>query len=77
MIGSKTKRVTFNNWVRRETHKEVNTDRLNCPMGNPSFKDKRPEVIAALVAAQVIECLSDYAEKTKGIREEFPAMASS
>ena len=77
MIGSKTKRATFNNWVRRETQKEVSTDRLNCPMGNPSLKDKRPEVIAALVAAQVIECLGDYAEKTKEIPEVFPAMASS
>ena len=77
MIGSKTKRTSFNNWVRRETQKEVSIDRLNCPMGNSSLKDKRPEVIAALVAAQVIECLGEYAEKTEAIPEMFPAMASS
>jgi len=63
MIGSKTKRATFNNWVRREGGDKINVDHLNCPMGNFSLKDKRPEVISALIAAQVIECLSEYNQK--------------
>ena len=63
MIGSKTKRASFNNWVRREGGDKINSARLNCPMGNSSLKDKRPEVISALVAAQVIECLSDHTKK--------------
>lgn len=63
MIGSKTKRASFKNWVRHETQKEGNIDHLNCPMGNPFVKDKRPEVIAALIAAQILEHLSDYSEK--------------
>lgn len=77
MIGSKTKRATFNNWMRQESQKRVNIDRLNCPIGNPSLKDKRPEVIAALIVAQVIECLSDYAGKTEGIPDLLPDMVSS
>ena len=63
MIGSKTKRASFNNWVRREGGGEINSARLICPMGNSSLKDKRPEVISALIAAQVIEGLSDHSKK--------------
>jgi len=76
MIGSKTKRATFNNWVRREGGDKINIDSLNCPMGNPSYKDKRPEVISALIAAQVIECFHQYTEKTTGISVLSPAMTS-
>lgn len=63
MIGSKTKRASFNNWARREGGDKINIARLNCPMGNSSLKDKRPEVISALIAAQVIEGLSDHTKK--------------
>ena len=63
MIGSKTKRATFNNWIRREGGDKINIARLNCPMGNSSLKDKRPEVISVLIAAQVIECLDHFTEK--------------
>ncbi|MEP3233499.1 MAG: xanthine dehydrogenase accessory protein XdhC [Hyphomicrobiales bacterium] len=63
MIGSKTKRVTFSNWMRREAGGEVNTDQLVCPMGSATLKDKRPEVIAILIASQVMEYLNGHAEK--------------
>ena len=76
MIGSKTKRATFSNWARREAGNDVNIDQLVCPMGNPSLKDKRPEVIAALIAAQVMEYLSQYTKKTTGICAISPAIAS-
>ena len=76
MIGSKTKRATFNNWVRGEGGDKINVDRLNCPMGNPSLKDKRPEVISTLIAAQVIECFHLYTEKITGISAISPALAS-
>ena len=60
MIGSKTKRATFKSWAKREGLNNI--DKLVCPMGRTSSNDKRPEVIAALVLAQVLEYLSDYTE---------------
>jgi xanthine dehydrogenase accessory factor len=54
MIGSKTKRATFNSWFKREGGKAAALARLVCPMGGSAVKDKRPEVIAALTAAEVM-----------------------
>lgn len=55
MIGSKTKRATFKNWLKREQGSSVGFERLICPIGNTDVNDKRPEVIAALVTAEIIE----------------------
>lgn len=57
MIGSKTKRATFKNWIKREHGPKVNFDQLTCPIGNADVDDKRPEVIAALATAEIIEHL--------------------
>ncbi|MEW7006320.1 xanthine dehydrogenase accessory protein XdhC [Lentilitoribacter sp. EG35] len=57
MIGSKTKRATFKNWLKRESGSELNHDRLVCPIGNVNVYDKRPEIIAAFVTTQVLEQL--------------------
>ncbi len=54
MIGSKTKRATFRNWLRRENGSEAGIEHLVCPIGDPSAKDKRPEVIAALASAEIM-----------------------
>jgi xanthine dehydrogenase accessory factor len=72
MIGSATKRATFSSWLRRQTGMETNTDaigdaetmlsRLVLPVGGGMVKDKRPEVIAAMVAA---ELLMVYAGKSR------------
>ena len=64
MIGSKTKLASFRNWIRRDTSEVIETDRLVCPIGGAQVRDKRPEVIAALVAAELVEHL--YAAKTDG-----------
>lgn len=58
MIGSKTKLASFRNWISRDTGKAVDIDRLVCPIGGARVRDKRPEVIAALVAAELVEHLS-------------------
>ena len=58
MIGSKTKRASFRSWCRKNTEPPVNTDTLICPMGSQGSKDKRPEVIAAFVAAEIIAALT-------------------
>ncbi|MCO6391855.1 xanthine dehydrogenase accessory protein XdhC [Aliihoeflea aestuarii] len=58
MIGSKTKRVTFKNWYLKEASgAEADLERLVCPIGGSALKDKRPEVIAALAAAEVIRAV--------------------
>lgn len=54
MIGSKTKRATFRNWLRRENGSEEGFEQLTCPIGDKSVGDKRPEVIAALAVADMI-----------------------
>ncbi|WP_108880913.1 xanthine dehydrogenase accessory protein XdhC [Anderseniella sp. Alg231-50] len=58
MIGSKTKLASFRNWIRRDAGETVDTERLVCPIGGGRLRDKRPEVIAALVAAELVEHLS-------------------
>ena len=57
MIGSKTKRGTFNSWFEREGGTQAALARLVCPLGGTAVKDKRPEVIAALTAAQVMTAI--------------------
>lgn len=59
MIGSKTKRATFAHWIERESDADasVNLERLTLPIGGSTVKDKRPAIIAALVAAEVLHAL--------------------
>lgn len=54
MIGSKTKRATFRNWLAREVSRPDLFDRLVCPIGGTALKDKRPAVIATLAAAEIM-----------------------
>jgi xanthine dehydrogenase accessory factor len=59
MIGSKTKRATFASWYVREAEgNEAELARLVCPIGGAGVKDKRPAVIAAMAAAEVMRALS-------------------
>lgn len=57
MIGSKTKRGVFAHWLSRAGHDSAMADRLILPIGGSRVKDKRPEVIAALVAAELLVAL--------------------
>lgn len=57
MIGSKTKRGVFANWLEREGHGRDLIAPLVLPIGGTKVKDKRPEVIAALVAAELVSVL--------------------
>lgn len=58
MIGSKTKRATFRSWYLREAGgSDAELTRLVSPIGGDKLKDKRPEVIAALVAAELATAL--------------------
>ncbi|KAA1180131.1 xanthine dehydrogenase accessory protein XdhC [Rhizobium tropici] len=61
MIGSKTKRATFRNWLSRETGQAELFDRLICPIGGTAVKDKRPTVIATLAAAEIMTAALTWA----------------
>ena len=53
LIGSATKRVKFRNWCKNQSD-GLSIDTLICPIGASGSRDKRPQVIAAAVVAEVI-----------------------
>lgn len=58
MIGSKTKKATFRNWFLKSADgNEAEFARLVLPIGGDAVKDKRPQVIAALAAAEIMTAL--------------------
>lgn len=58
MIGSKTKKATFKSWLSDMGLGTGLMDRLTMPIGGTDVHDKRPEVIAALTAAEIIRALA-------------------
>ena len=54
LIGSETKRASFVSAFRDLGLPEARIARLVCPIGGTTVRDKRPSVIAALVAAELI-----------------------
>jgi xanthine dehydrogenase accessory factor len=57
LIGSRTKRARFERGWRELGLGEQQLARLVCPIGGP-LRDKRPAVIAALVAAEILHALA-------------------
>ncbi|BDA86272.1 xanthine dehydrogenase accessory protein XdhC [Aureimonas sp. SA4125] len=62
MIGSATKREKFRRHL-RDAGAEALIDRLVLPIGGLAVRDKRPEVIAALTAAELVSVLLGKAEE--------------
>jgi len=59
MIGSKSKKATFRSWYLKTAGGDARLfGRLVSPIGGDAVKDKRPSVIAALAAAEVIAALA-------------------
>ena len=54
LIGSKTKWATFRHRLKAKGFSEAELARVTCPIGIAGIHDKRPEVIAAAVAAQLL-----------------------
>jgi len=54
MVGSATKRAKFASWYRSEGGNVQALTRLTLPIGAMGLVDKRPEVIAALAAAEIM-----------------------
>jgi len=62
MIGSRTKRATFASWyMKNGGGSEAALARLVSPIGGEAVKDKRPAVIAALGAAEIMTALALHA----------------
>jgi xanthine dehydrogenase accessory factor len=59
MIGSETKKATFRNWyLKTAGGSEAAFARLVSPIGGADLEDKRPAVIAALAAAEILRALA-------------------
>ena len=55
LIGSRTKRRRFERWFLKRGGDRAALMRLVSPIGDFGVADKRPEVIAALVAAEIMQ----------------------
>ncbi len=66
MIGSRTKRATFRNWLAREAGERTELiERLVCPIGGSAVRDKRPSVIAALTAAEILAAVFGHGRQNE------------
>jgi xanthine dehydrogenase accessory factor len=54
MVGSRTKRAKFSSWYIEQGGEKANLERLVLPIGAQGIGDKRPAVIAALAAAEIM-----------------------
>lgn len=75
MIGSATKRARFESGFLRSGGRRETLAYLTCPIGGSDVDDKRPEVIAALTAAELVRCLLGCREPAKGRRSRHESAA--
>lgn len=59
LIGSRTKRMRFEQRLREAGCTDADLARLVCPIGIPSLRSKAPAVIAVALAAQLLELTED------------------
>ncbi|PHS77436.1 MAG: xanthine dehydrogenase accessory protein XdhC [Robiginitomaculum sp.] len=65
LIGSKTKRARFMSRLKKDGFTNRQLSRLTCPIGIQGIQGKEPEIIAASVAAQLLQKLeASYGENT-------------
>lgn len=72
MIGSATKRATFARWLKNQGGSEEMLARLVLPVGGSMVKDKRPEVIAAMVAAELLVAFAAASRTGPGSEPPLP-----
>jgi xanthine dehydrogenase accessory factor len=72
MIGSKTKKATFRNWFLKTAGGTAAAfDQLVSPIGGDAVHDKRPAVIAALAAAEIMTALVRHAASGAGAVQDM------
>lgn len=59
LIGSHTKWATFRRRLAERGYTEAELAHITCPIGVPGVSDKRPEIIAVAVAAQLLQVADD------------------
>jgi xanthine dehydrogenase accessory protein XdhC len=70
MIGSATKRARFEAGFLRTGGRHEALSRLTCPIGGADVDDKRPQVIAALTAAELVRSLLRKQQASRGAGAE-------
>ncbi|WBU58854.1 xanthine dehydrogenase accessory protein XdhC [Paracoccus albus] len=75
MIGSVTKRAKLASWARGQSD-ALQLDDLVCPIGTGGSRDKRPAVIAAFVAAEVMARLTGDMHSQRNSHEALPLYAA-
>ena len=68
LIGSATKRALFRRKLAERGIARTAIDRLTCPIGLPGLRDKRPAVIAASAAAQLLQVDAALAARRPTVR---------
>lgn len=61
MIGSATKRSLLRNWIVDNGYDPQSLEGITCPIGGTEVRDKRPQIIALLTAAEIITALHSEA----------------
>ena len=71
MIGSKTKKATFRSWfLKIAGGTEEEFSHLVSPIGGEAVRDKRPAVIAALAAAEIMSALTLHGGAARAPRRQ-------
>ena len=68
MVGSRTKRARFASWYLGEGGDAAALERLVLPIGQMGLGDKRPAVIAALAAAEIMVHIGQWEAETDRVR---------
>ncbi|EKS31101.1 xanthine dehydrogenase accessory protein XdhC [Afipia felis] len=77
MIGSKSKRARYRSWYTSRGNKADLLSRLTLPIGSKNVRDKRPEIIAALVAAEIITTVHMNQSQEEFLADERRSAMSS
>ena len=74
LIGSTSKRASFEARLRARGYTEAQLARIVSPVGDPAVVGKEPEVIAIAIAAQLMS-LRSKPQNVRNIRQDHPAKA--
>jgi xanthine dehydrogenase accessory factor len=69
LIGSKTKLASFRRWLRQAEDKPPDLAPLVCPIGAAGRPDKRPEVIAAFAAVEILTSIATWQARTPAAQQ--------
>lgn len=78
LIGSQSKRRSFEQRLRHRGYADEQLSRMHCPIGVPGVLGKEPEVIAIAVAAQMMQLRRSHdAQPQRTVRAKAQALAAT